>query len=82
MATVICFIFVCSPIHKAWDTDIPGRCVNEALLNLIVPIPWIVTDFAILIAPIPMVKNLQIPRKEKIGLGALFFTGGLYVHSL
>lgn len=54
-----------------------AKCGNEAIFTLIVPIPWVLTDFAILIAPLPMVKKLQLPRMEKIGICALFLTGGL-----
>lgn len=53
------------------------RCENEKMLNLIDPIPWILTDFAILIAPIPMIGSLQLSWHKKIGIIAVFLTGGL-----
>ena len=68
---------MCSPIRANWHPEIPAKCGNEAIFNVIVPIPWVLTDFAILVAPIPVVKKLQLPRMEKIGICALFLTGGL-----
>ena len=58
-----------------WDSEVHGHCGNLALLTVIMPIPWVLTDFAILIAPIPAVRKLQLPRTEKIGLCELFLTG-------
>ena len=70
------YTFICYPIQMNWNPRIHGHCGNLPLLTVIVPIPWVVTDFAILIAPIPVVRKLQLPRLEKIGLCALFLTGG------
>ena len=44
-------VFACQPIHKSWDTQIPGHCINEDKLYWGLQIPNIVTDFAILIMP-------------------------------
>ena len=50
--------FICSPIKSAWDPDVQGKCGNQYVLDIIAPIPWILTDFAILLAPLPIVWKL------------------------
>ena len=57
--------------------EIPKHCGDVRVLLLFGAVPWILTDFAILIAPLFVVKNLQLKREDKIGLFALFLTGGL-----
>lgn len=38
---------------------------------------WILTDVAILISPIPVIKQLQLPQSQKMGVYASFLIGGL-----
>ena len=77
LSSIFGYAFICTPVRANWDPNVHGHCVNEHTLTEAVRIPWVVTDFAVLVAPIPMVWGLQLPRGEKIGLYALFFTGGL-----
>lgn len=44
----------------------------------------IATDIAIGILPLPMLKELQLPRRQKIALMTVFGLGGLYesLHNL
>ena len=70
-------VFICSPVKSQWNPDVPGHCGNQYLLNVIDPIPWILTDFAILFAPMPMVWKLHMPTRQKVALGGLFLIGGL-----
>ena len=69
--------FICIPVSSSWNPALPGHCGNRYLLNIIDPIPWILTDFAILICPLPMVRKLQIPTRQKIALAGLFLIGSL-----
>ena len=71
--------FVCTPVSSRWDPNVPGHCGNQYLLNIIDPIPWILTDFAILLAPLPIVWKLQMRIQQKIALGCILLVGGLYV---
>lgn len=54
-----------------------GTCGNQALLDIISPIPWVLTDFAILISPIPVIRQLQLSKEKKIRVSAMFLLGGL-----
>ncbi|KAI4276075.1 MAG: hypothetical protein LQ337_002743 [Flavoplaca oasis] len=78
VASLIGYLAMCVPINKNWNPTVEGRCGNQYIFTLVVRIPWVVTDFAILFAPIPVIRGLQLPRTEKIGICALFLTGALY----
>ena len=71
------YAFICSPIRANWEPTIPHHCGDVKVANIAAPAPWILTDFAILISPIPVIKNLQIRRSDKVGISALFLTGGM-----
>ena len=69
--------FICSPVESSWNPDVPAHCGNQYLLNIIDPIPWILTDFAVLLAPLPMVWTLHTSTRHKAALSGLFLIGGL-----
>jgi len=47
----------------------------EAIFNML-------SDIAMLSVPIYLIWRLQISRRRKIGISAIFLTGGLYVAAL
>lgn len=71
------YAFICSPIRANWEPSIQHHCGNISVVNIFAPAPWILTDFAILISPLLVIRQLQMCRSDKIGLSALFLTGGL-----
>ncbi len=79
LSSILGYLCVCTPISTNWDPSVHGHCGNEYIFTLAMSVPWVLTDFAILVAPIPVVRGLQLPRSEKIGICALLLTGGLYV---
>lgn len=54
-----------------------STCANQKLMTEIAPIPWVLTDFAILLCPIPMIKKLQLRHDKRVILYAIFLLGGL-----
>ena len=68
--------FVCTPIRANWEPQIPHKCRSQHAIFIAGPVPWILTDFAILIAPLFVIRILQLRMKDKIGLSALFLSGG------
>lgn len=73
---------ICLPIDfLRWNPDVPAHCGDETALNQASPIPWIVTDLAILVLPLPMIRKLNMPIQQKLGLGILFLVGSLYAIS-
>ena len=78
IATSFAVAFICSPVRSQWNSNVPGHCRNQYLLDIIDPIPWILTDFAILFAPMPMVWKLQMPIRQKVAVTSLFLVVGLW----
>ena len=68
-------IFSCAPIHKAWDSTLPGHCQPYYKIFLGAAIPNIVIDFILLVLPIPMLWRLHVERSSKIALAAVFSAG-------
>ncbi|KAL9010301.1 MAG: hypothetical protein Q9173_004755 [Seirophora scorigena] len=69
-------VFLCVPAEHLWRPDVPAHCGNRHLLGILEPIPWIATDLAILVMPLPFVWQLQLPAMQRVGLGGLFLLGG------
>ena len=76
-------IFACRPIKASWvlsvQLDPRTTCPIKAYeVNNIHGICNIITDFALLILPAPMVFKLRVNGKKKLGLVVVFGTGILY----
>ncbi|MCJ1259014.1 hypothetical protein MMC24_006848, partial [Lignoscripta atroalba] len=69
-------IFQCSPRKKLWDPKIPGHCINDnhgiqvysGSLNVL-------SDFSILVLPLPLIWRLQMPFLRKLRVTAVFSVG-------
>ena len=77
-ATVVA-VFQCIPISYTWDKRTPGRCLDLILLYYLGAANNIVTDLMILVLPMPVVWNLQMPRSKKYAVTGVFLMGGLLV---
>jgi hypothetical protein len=58
---------------------VTGKCLDRWDLNRAAPVPWVVTDFVVLLAPLPWLKRLNIRHAEKVALIGSFLLGSLYV---
>ena len=67
-------LLACIPIKKNWDPSVSGHCIDRHYLLLI---PNILTDFILLILPMPMLWPIQLSFRRKIGLCGLFAAGYL-----
>lgn len=76
---VFSLIFACKPIAQAWDIRVGGECIDMAVLYIVTAAANIFSDLILFCLPIPMVYNLQIPRRQKFGLLFIFFIGSLTV---
>ncbi len=72
-------LFQCRPIRAVWTKVPNAQCLNKKDLTVVPGILNIITDFAILILPLPIIWNLQIGRWRKVALTGVFGLGGLYV---
>ncbi|KAJ6188491.1 hypothetical protein N7519_003399 [Penicillium mononematosum] len=66
----------CVPLAKFWDPTVPGFCLDKKALWFSNSAIHILTDILILIYPMPVLKSLQLPRKQKFALMAIFALGG------
>ncbi|KAJ4258078.1 hypothetical protein NW762_008218 [Fusarium torreyae] len=67
-------LFGCKPIRAAWDPFefATGKCINTALVYIIIAVVNIVSDLILFIIPIPIIVRLKIPTGQKIGAAIMF----------
>ncbi|KAH6625789.1 hypothetical protein C7974DRAFT_207391 [Boeremia exigua] len=77
-ATLMVLLFSCNPVRKAWNPLLPGRCHNSAAgyisgtINLI-------SDIAVLLLPVVGAVQLQMDKRKKAAVSAVFATGFMCV---
>ncbi|CAK4007352.1 hypothetical protein DOTSEDRAFT_152576 [Lecanosticta acicola] len=69
-------MFVCWPVAKYWDKTIPGKCLPRLQIWFFNSAFNIVTDFATAVLPIPVIRGLQMPKREKRALMIVLALGG------
>ncbi|KAI9172570.1 Satratoxin biosynthesis SC22 cluster protein [Paramyrothecium foliicola] len=72
-------IFICTPIKHYWDPRVPGRCLDQPKIFLTDTAIAFVTDFLILIIPIPLTWKLRMPLRRKMKIVAMLGAGGCAV---
>ncbi|KAI9813845.1 MAG: hypothetical protein M1827_003635 [Pycnora praestabilis] len=68
-------IFQCIPVPRAYNKKIAGHCIDLTKAWYANAAFSIVTDFLILILPMPVIWQLKMPTRQKIGLMGLFALG-------
>ncbi|KAF2437552.1 hypothetical protein P171DRAFT_526782 [Karstenula rhodostoma CBS 690.94] len=76
VASIVQEVRICYPVQTRWE----GTCKGKHSLGsfLILPIPWIVTDWLILLTPLPVLWNSIDARRSRatqVGLLTLFGLG-------
>ena len=81
MVTASIFVGLCSPRHgESWPVALlSSRCGETMVMTYVQGIFNIVSDFYVLVLPLPVVWKLQLPLRKKIGVSAVFMTGLLLV---
>jgi hypothetical protein len=74
--TVFASIFACVPVSAFWTRE-KASCINQYAMWFTNAAINIATDFLIILLPIPVIKNLNLGRRQRIGLIAIFAVGGL-----
>jgi hypothetical protein len=72
-------LLACAPMNKNWDVLVEGTCVNLPALYFATAAVNIASDILLFFLPLPMVCQLQLPFKQKIGLMGIFTIGSLTV---
>jgi hypothetical protein len=68
-------LFSCHPVSYFWDKDQHGRCLDVNALAYANSSMSIVQDLIITILPLPILANLNIGTKKKIGVSFMFAVG-------
>lgn len=69
----------CVPVAKFWDRELPGHCLSFEALWFFNASMNIATDLTLLILPMPLITQLQLPKRQKFALMGVFALGGLLV---
>ena len=70
-------IFLCNPRSKIWNPEEDGHCLGASQLYLASAVFNMLSDMAMLSVPLYLIWNLQMSTRRKIGVCAIFLTGGL-----
>ena len=77
VAEVFLSIFQCVPVHKAWDREVPGSCVEILLAACIPGAINAASDVFTVLLPLPLIWSLHMERNRKIQLMGIFLLSGL-----
>ncbi|OAA73020.1 integral membrane protein [Akanthomyces lecanii RCEF 1005] len=70
-------IFQCKPLRAIWDPEVDGVCLNVSAIGFAGAACSIIQDFVLMIAPIPTLWRLQLPKTQRILLAVLFGFGSM-----
>ncbi|KAL4780280.1 hypothetical protein BJX76DRAFT_338451 [Aspergillus varians] len=65
----------CVPVAKFWDEELDGYCLDRKALWFSNSGIHIFTDIILLVFPMPVLKKLQLPRRQKVALMGVFALG-------
>ncbi|TVY73938.1 Satratoxin biosynthesis SC1 cluster protein 4 [Fusarium oxysporum f. sp. cubense] len=68
---------ICVPVAKFWNSTIPGHCTDPLTVWYVMAGFNLVTDITVFCMPLPVIGSLNLPRRQKIMLLAIFSIGFL-----
>lgn len=74
--TVFGSIFACVPVQAFWTKE-RARCIDQFAMWFTNAAINIMTDFAIILLPMPVIRRLQLGKRQKSALIGIFAVGGL-----
>ncbi|CAK4034287.1 related to integral membrane [Lecanosticta acicola] len=74
--TVFATIFICKPISLFWNQDQIGSCLSRLPLWYAHFSFGIATDIAVAVLPLPVIRSLRLPKRERNMLIAVLALGG------
>jgi hypothetical protein len=69
--------FICSPIKAFWDDRVHGSCLQQRKIFIADTTVGFVTDFIILILPIPLIWSFNASLWKKVKIAAVLGAGGI-----
>lgn len=79
IAGVVTSLASCRPFSARWQgfEYVSAHCIDTVAYWRWISLPNILTDIIMLVLPLPVIWNLQLSRKERIGLTFIFLTGSM-----
>ncbi|KAE9373323.1 hypothetical protein N431DRAFT_482387 [Stipitochalara longipes BDJ] len=74
--TIMSNIFACIPVSAFWSPTPDMRCISKKFSWFFNASFNILTDLVIIALPIPTLKSLKLPARQKVGLMVIFALGG------
>ncbi|PHH63289.1 hypothetical protein CDD81_6146 [Ophiocordyceps australis] len=68
-------LFSCTPIQRTWDASTPGHCLNRVPIAYVSAASSAVTDFYVLLLPLPLIWRLNLHLARKLRAMAVFGLG-------
>ncbi|KAJ5458859.1 hypothetical protein N7530_010803 [Penicillium desertorum] len=79
IAIVLVSIFQCTLIARAWDTRIPGTCINLKASFIGNAVPNVVTDIPILSLPVRVVWTLHASLTHRLSVIGIYLLGSFVI---
>lgn len=80
ISQLLVVIFTCSPIHKFWHDEVPGKCIPNIPFWYYNAAGNIVTDVIVFVLPLPALSRLNLRKSQKLGLIGVFCLGFFVSH--
>ena len=77
-SNIITLIFGCTPIPKYWKPDEPGHCIDLVQADYTYGSMNVISDVLLFLLPLPMVWQLRLSPRERLGLVLVFMSGIAY----
>ncbi|KAK2737926.1 hypothetical protein FQN55_000830 [Onygenales sp. PD_40] len=76
--SIVANVLECSPVAYVYDKSIPGgKCINLTVYWYANAVSTTGTDIIILLLPMPVIRSLRLPSRQKYGLMVIFALGAL-----
>jgi hypothetical protein len=79
LQTFLTGIWGCVPVSRFWNTSEEGHCLNKSAVWFANAGINIIQDIALIVIPMFLIKDLMLPKSQKIVLFIILALGGLYV---
>ncbi|KAL4742413.1 hypothetical protein BDV11DRAFT_202712 [Aspergillus similis] len=68
-------LFTCFPVTPLVEPFYGNKCIDGLAMWYASCITDVVVDLIILVMPLPMISQLKLPLRQKVGIGAIFLLG-------
>ncbi|KAK8137341.1 hypothetical protein PG984_005281 [Apiospora sp. TS-2023a] len=75
IAMVFTMTFICVPVYAYWDKSVPHVCLSDPVMQLTNSVGNIATDVMLLLLPMPVLWNLNLPPRQKWSVIGIFSLG-------